>query len=94
MFTFVFLNPTGTGADMEKANLTSQITGSTDVFTIPASDTSTIRVYYNGIRQVEGENFTVNNSNETLWVRNDLIKVDILLVSSNYLFYKFIMKCS
>ena len=62
MFTFVFLNPTGTGADMEKANLTSQITGTTDVFTIPASDTSTIRVYYNGIRQVEGENFTVNNS--------------------------------
>jgi hypothetical protein len=62
MFTFVFLNPTGTGADMEKANLTSQITGSTDVFTIPDSDTSTIRVYYNGIRQVEGENFTVNNS--------------------------------
>ena len=62
MFTFVYINPPGTGANMEKANLTSQITGSLDVFTIPEADTSTIRLYYNGVRQVEGENFTVNNS--------------------------------
>ena len=62
MFTFVYINPTSTGEDMEKANLTSQITGSLDVFTIPESDISTIRLYYNGIRQTEGENFTVNNS--------------------------------
>ena len=58
---FIYTNVT-TGIDMEKANLTEQITGSRDVFTIPAADTSSIRVYYNGIRQVEGENFTVTNS--------------------------------
>lgn len=60
---FVFSSTAGgAGGDMEQANLTNQITGSTNVFTIPDSDTGSIRLYYNGLRQVEGENYTVTNS--------------------------------
>jgi hypothetical protein len=62
MMVFMYGTGTGTGETVEKADLTSQITGSTNVFTIPESNTSSIRLYFNGLRQVEGENFTVTNS--------------------------------
>tara|TARA_R100000329_G_scaffold68523_1_gene60050 strand:+ start:25 stop:276 length:252 start_codon:yes stop_codon:yes gene_type:complete len=59
---FMYNTGTGTGSTVEQADLTSQINGSRDVFTIPEADTSSVRVYFNGLRQVQGENFTVTNS--------------------------------
>lgn len=59
---FIYSSPGGGGSEMEQANLTSQIDGITNVFTIPDSDLGSIRLYYNGLRQVEGENYTVTNS--------------------------------
>jgi hypothetical protein len=59
---FMYNVGTATGEAVNQADLTSQITGSTNVFTIPDSTTSSIRVYFNGLRQVQGENFTVTNS--------------------------------
>lgn len=63
-FRFAFINPPeGGGSDMEKANLTSQINGERTGFTIPENYRSgSLRVYYNGIRQVVGENFSETNS--------------------------------
>lgn len=55
---FVFIIG-GSGDTMVKANLTSQIDGSTTVFTVPEVYTAgSLRVYYNGVRQVASVTFT------------------------------------
>lgn len=60
---FAFMNvSSGTGDEMEKANLTSQVDGETTGFTTPEYEAGTIRVYYNGVRQVLNEHFYETNS--------------------------------
>lgn len=55
---FVFIVG-GEGAAMQKANLSSQIDGSTTVFTVPEAYVSgSLRVYLNGIRQILSVTFT------------------------------------
>ena len=49
----------GGGSDMVKADLTSQIDGEKTIFIVPEVYTSgSLRVYYNGIRQVLNVTFT------------------------------------
>jgi hypothetical protein len=64
MFRFAFfINETGAGGDMKQADLSSQITGSNTSFTVPEEyQAGSLRVYYNGVRQVEGETFDEYNS--------------------------------
>ena len=83
-FRFAFINPpTGGGSTMEKANLTSQINGERTGFNLPENyQSGSLRVYYNGIRQVVGENFsevnaTTFNVNFTPQV-GDLLEVDYI----------------
>jgi hypothetical protein len=59
-----FINESGAGGgDMKQADLTSQIDGSNVSFTVPEEyQAGSLRVYYNGIRQVEGETFDEYNS--------------------------------
>lgn len=60
-----FLYNIGTGEEMKKANLTSQIDGETQLFTIPENyKATTLRVYWNGIRQIVDVTFT-ETSNTT-----------------------------
>ena len=48
---------------MKQADLSSQITGSNTSFTVPEEyQAGSLRVYYNGVRQVEGETFDEYNS--------------------------------
>ena len=48
---------------MQKANLTSQIDGETQSFTIPEEYKSgSLRVYWNGVRQVSSITFTEQTS--------------------------------
>ena len=55
---FVFIIGTGQ-SDMKKANLTSQVNGSRTVFTVPEVYTAgSLRVYWNGVRQVVNETYT------------------------------------
>ena len=59
---FVFITPIE-GAEMKKADLTSQVDGNRTVFTVPASYASnSLRVYYNGIRQEAGNGFSETSS--------------------------------
>ena len=62
-FRFAFINPEVGASDMKKANLTSQINGERTGFTLPENyQSGSLRVYYNGIRQVVGENFSEVNA--------------------------------
>jgi hypothetical protein len=64
-FRFAFIIPDGVGSDMEQADLTSQIDGSKTTFNIPENyQTGSIRVYYNGIRQVKSDHFTEPNQTQ------------------------------
>ncbi len=56
---FVFIIGSGGGGDMTKENLTSQIDSERTSFQISGNyTTNSLRVYYNGVRQVQGEHFT------------------------------------
>ena len=59
-----FINESGAGGgDMKQADLTSQVNGSNTSFTVPEEyQAGSLRVYYNGIRQVEGATFDEYNS--------------------------------
>ena len=49
--------------EMKKSNLSSQVDGETQVFTVPEEyKTGSLRVYYNGVRQIESETFTETTS--------------------------------
>lgn len=57
-FVFIF-GVSGGGGDMTKENLTSQVDSETTTFQITGNyTTNSLRVYYNGVRQVQGEHFT------------------------------------
>lgn len=59
---FVYIIDSG-GGNMQKANLTSQIDGSNQVFTVPEVYSSgSLRVYWNGIRQIITVSFTETTS--------------------------------
>lgn len=65
MFRFAFfINESGgDGADMKQADLSSQCDGSNTSFTLPEEyQAGSLRVYYNGVRQVEGETFDEHNT--------------------------------
>ena len=48
---------------MVKADLTSQVDGQTNVFTVPSAySANSLRVYYNGIRQESGNGFSETTS--------------------------------
>ena len=56
-FVFIF-SGTG-GGDMTNENLTSQVDSERTQFQISGNyQTNSLRVYYNGVRQVQGEHFT------------------------------------
>ena len=58
MGNFVY-NLSTESEEMKKSNLTSQVDGETTVFSVPeAYKTGSLRVYYNGVRQIESETFT------------------------------------
>ena len=62
-----YIIPEGGGgaSNMKQADLTSQINSSRTTFTIPEIyQTGTIRVYYNGIRQVKNDHFTEPNQTQ------------------------------
>ena len=62
MFGFLYSNPID-GESMSKSNLTGQITGSNAVFTVPEEyQTGSLRVYYNGVRQIESTTFSETTS--------------------------------
>ena len=66
-FRFAYIIPEGGGgaSNMKQADLTSQINSSRTTFTIPEIyQTGTIRVYYNGIRQVKNDHFTEPNQTQ------------------------------
>lgn len=51
------------GEEMKKENLTSQINGSRTTFTVSEEyKTGSLRVYYNGVRQIENETFSETTS--------------------------------
>ena len=65
MFRFaLFINESGEGGEtMKQADLSSQCDGSNTSFTLPENyRAGSLRVYYNGVRQVEGETFSEHNS--------------------------------
>ena len=50
---------------LKQANLTSQINGERQVFTIPDQFVGgSVRLYYNGVRQVAGETYTESNDTQ------------------------------
>ena len=54
---------------MKQADITSQVNSERTSFTIPENyQAGSLRVYYNGLRQVEGETFDEHNS--TTFVTN------------------------
>jgi len=62
MAGFIYTVTTGS-EEMKKENLTSQINGSRTTFTVQEEyKTGTLRVYYNGVRQIEDETFTETTS--------------------------------
>ncbi len=64
MFRFAFFTEQGTGEEMKQADLSSQCNGSNTSFTVPENyKAGSLRVYYNGVRQVTGETFSEHNSN-------------------------------
>lgn len=63
MSGFIYTVSTGDGEEMKKQNLTSQINGTRTTFTVQEEyKTGTLRVYYNGVRQIESETFTETSS--------------------------------
>ena len=65
MFRFAFfINESGEGGEtMKQADLSSQCDGSNTSFTLPEEyQAGSLRVYYNGVRQVEGETFDEHNT--------------------------------
>ena len=74
----------GGGSDnMQRANLTSQITGLTSVFTVPEAYASgSLRVYFNGVRQVLSVTFSeTTNTTFTLSftpVSGDFLSIDYI----------------
>ena len=65
MFRFAFfINESGEGGEtMKQADLSSQCNGSNTSFTLPENyQAGSLRVYYNGVRQVEGETFSEHNT--------------------------------
>ena len=63
-FTFIYnVTTTTTGDQLTKDDLTAQINGSIQQFTTSNSfETGSLRVYYNGVRQVESETFSETTS--------------------------------
>lgn len=62
MAGYVYTIQTG-GEEMKKENITSQINGTRTTFTVSEEYKSgSLRVYYNGIRQIEDETFTETSS--------------------------------
>lgn len=62
MAGFIYTVTTGS-EEMKKQNVTSQINGSRTTFTVQEEyKTGTLRVYYNGVRQIEDETFTETTS--------------------------------
>ena len=56
---FVFIMGSGGGESMTKENLSSQVNNLRTTFILTGSyTTNSLRVYYNGVRQVQGEHFT------------------------------------
>lgn len=87
-FRFAYILPDGSGAadKMKQADLTSQVNGERNVFTVPENyQTGTIRVYYNGLRQVKNDHFTEPNQNQVTLLftpqTGDFITVDYIPVS-------------
>jgi hypothetical protein len=63
MAYFLFSSTTSSQSDMKQADLTSQISGSNQSFTLPESYVSgSLRVYWNGVRQVVGESYSEHNA--------------------------------
>jgi len=63
MAFLLFGTSTGTGADMKQANLTSQIGSGNQSFTVPEEYVAgSLRVYFNGVRQVEGQSINEHTS--------------------------------
>tara|TARA_R100001163_G_scaffold61175_1_gene50968 strand:+ start:134 stop:388 length:255 start_codon:yes stop_codon:yes gene_type:complete len=63
MAYFIFQTSTTGTTDMEQENLTSQINGSNDTFTVSVNfDSTSLRVYYNGIRQTNDFFSTISNN--------------------------------
>lgn len=53
----------GGGEEVKKANLTAQIDGSNQVFIVPETyNSNSLRVYYNGVRQVKDVSYTETNT--------------------------------
>lgn len=62
-FVFTVTVSGGGGDDVKKANLTGQVDGSNQVFIVPETYVSnSLRVYYNGIRQVKDVSYTETNT--------------------------------
>jgi len=58
-----FLYRLGTGEEMKKQNLSSQVDGMTTVFTVQEEYTAgSLRVYWNGIRQIVSVSFSETTS--------------------------------
>lgn len=56
---FMFIMGGGGGGSMTKENVSSQVNSERTNFTISGNyETNSLRVYYNGVRQVQGEHFT------------------------------------
>lgn len=63
MAGFIYTVSTGNEEEMKKQNVTSQINGSRTTFTVQEEyKTGSLRVYYNGVRQIEEETFTETTS--------------------------------
>ena len=63
MAYFIFSIDSGGGETMKQADLSSQCNGSNTSFTLPENyQAGSLRVYYNGVRQVEGETFSEHNT--------------------------------
>lgn len=63
MATFIYPKIQEGGADMTEEDLTSDINGERTVFTVANSyEGGTLRVYWNGQRQVRGETFSETTS--------------------------------
>ena len=62
MAGFIYTVSTGS-EEVKKENLTSQINGTRTTFTVQEEyKTGSLRVYYNGVRQIEDETFTETTS--------------------------------
>lgn len=62
MARIIFPSETGE-SDMKQADVTSQVNSERTSFTLPENyQAGSLRVYYNGLRQVEGETFDEHNS--------------------------------